>query len=77
MNVAVRGGSLLYYFKYYVGDDGAPIFLIFDKTAVFMSLGLIAMITGIALTKTLGERFEKRSLLIFLTLLNAAMMALF
>ncbi len=77
MNAAVRGGTLLYYFKYYVGDDGTPIFLIFDKTAIFMSLGLIAMITGIALTKTLSEHFEKRSLLIFLTLLNATSMALF
>lgn len=77
MNVAVRSGSLLYYFKYYVGDDGAQIFLIFDKTAVFMSLGLMAMIAGIALTKTLSERFEKRSLLIFLTSLNSATMALF
>ena len=77
MNVAVRNGSLLYYFKYYVGDDGTRIFLIFDKTAVFMSLGLLTMIIGIALTKTLSERFEKRSLLIFLTILNAITMAAF
>jgi GPH family glycoside/pentoside/hexuronide:cation symporter len=77
MNIAVRGGTLLYYFKYYVGDDGSPIFMIFDKTAVFLSLGLIAMILGIALTKTLCDRFEKRSLLIFLTLLNAVSMAVF
>lgn len=77
MNVAVRNGSLLYYFKYYVGDDGARIFLIFDKTAVFMSLGLMTMIIGIALTKTLSERFEKRSLLISLTILNAITMAVF
>ena len=26
MNIAVRNGSLLYYFKYYVGDDGTPLF---------------------------------------------------
>ena len=77
MNVAVRNGSLLYYFKYYVGDDGTRIFLIFDKTAVFMSLGLMAMIVGIALTKTLAERFEKRTLLIILTLLNSVAMAAF
>lgn len=77
MNVAVRNGSLLYYFKYYVGDDGTQIFLIFDKTAVFMSLGLMAMIVGIALTKTLAERFEKRTLLIILTLLNSVAMAAF
>ena len=75
MNVAVRNGSLLYYFKYYVGDDGTRLFLIFDKTAIFMSLGLLAMIVGIAMTKWLSERFEKRSLMIVLTLLNALTMA--
>jgi GPH family glycoside/pentoside/hexuronide:cation symporter len=77
MNIAVRNGSLLYYFKYYVGDDGTPLFLIFDKTAVFLSLGLVAMIGGIVLTKTLAEHFEKRVLMIILTLLNAASMAAF
>jgi len=77
MNIAVRNGSLLYYFKYYVGDDGTPLFLIFDKTAVFLSLGLLAMIGGIALTKHLSQRFEKRHLMIVLTILNAASMAAF
>lgn len=77
MNMAVRGGTALYYLKYYVGDDGSPIFLIFDKTAVLMSLGLLAMIAGISLTRTLCERFEKRSLLITLTVLNAISMAVF
>ncbi len=77
MNIAVRNGSLLYYFKYYVGDDGAQIFLIFDKTAVFLSLGLLAMIGGIAFTKRLCEHFEKRSLMIVLTILNALSMAIF
>ncbi len=77
MNIAVRNGSLLYYFKYYVGDDGTPLFLIFDKTAVFLSLGLISMIGGIVLTKYLAEHFEKRMLMITLTLLNAASMAAF
>jgi GPH family glycoside/pentoside/hexuronide:cation symporter len=77
MNIAIRNGSLLYYFKYYVGDDGSPLFLIFDKTAIFMSLGMLAMIGGILLTKPLAERFEKRHLMIVLTLLNAITMGLF
>ncbi|MDX1506963.1 MAG: MFS transporter [Woeseiaceae bacterium] len=77
MNVAVRNGTIMYYFKYYVGDDGSPIFLIFDKTAVFMSLGLFAMIIGTAMTSTLCRYFEKRALLITLTILNAVSMALF
>jgi GPH family glycoside/pentoside/hexuronide:cation symporter len=77
MNIAVRNGSLLYYFKYYVGDDGTPLFLIFDKTAVFLSLGLVTMVLGISMTRWLAEHFEKRVLMIMLTLLNAASMAAF
>ncbi|WOJ97700.1 MFS transporter [Congregibacter brevis] len=77
MNIAVRNGSLLYYFKYYVGDDGTPLLLIFDKTAVFLSLGLISMIGGILLTRYLAQHFEKRILMIALTLLNALSMAAF
>lgn len=77
INIAVRNGSLLYYFKYYVGDDGARMFLIFDKTAVFLSLGLLAMIVGVMMTRFLSERFEKRSLMIVLSLLNAISMAVF
>jgi GPH family glycoside/pentoside/hexuronide:cation symporter len=77
MNVAVRNGTLLYYFKYYVGDDGSRLFLIFDKTAVFMSTGLLAMLIGVSLTKTLSARFEKRKLMIVLSILNAVSMALF
>ena len=77
MNVAVRNGAIMFYFKYYVGDDGAPIFLIFDKTAVFMSTGLFAMVLGIALTNPLAKRFGKRNLMIVLSLLNALSVALF
>ena len=77
INIAVRNGSLLYYFKYYVGDDGTRLFLIFDKTAVFLSLGLLAMVVGVTMTRFLSERFEKRSLMIVLSLLNALSMAVF
>lgn len=78
MNVAIRNASLLYYFKYYVGDDGTKIFLnFFDKTSIFMSLGLLTMLIGISFTKTLCDYFEKRSLLIALTILNAITMAVF
>lgn len=77
MGVAVRNGTIVYYFKYYVGDDGTQIFLIFDKTAVFMSLGLFAMLIGTSLTSTLCKYFEKRALLITLTVVNALAMAAF
>ena len=77
MNLAIRNGALLYYFKYYVGDDGTPLFLIFDKTAVFLSLGLLSMVIGVTFAKSLSKRFDKRDLMIVLTILNAITMALF
>lgn len=77
MNLAIRNGALLYYFKYYVGDDGTAIFLIFDKTAIFLSLGLLAMVIGVTFTKSLSKRFDKRNLMIALTVLNGITMAIF
>jgi GPH family glycoside/pentoside/hexuronide:cation symporter len=77
MTLAVRFGVLLYYFKYYVRSDETPIFLIFDKSDLFLSLGMLAMIIGVMLTKTLSERFEKRTLMVVLTTLNAISMAAF
>lgn len=76
-NVAMRGGATIFYFKYYVGDDGTPIFLIFDKTAVFLSLSTFALVGGVMMTRALCERFDKRSLMIALTLGNAIAMAVF
>ncbi len=77
MNIAVRAGATLFFFKYYVVDDGLPVFLIFDKTAIFMSLGTLAMLVGIFFTKALSDRFEKRHLMIVLSLLNAATVSAF
>ncbi len=76
-NVAMRGGATIFYFKYYVGDDGTPIFLIFDKTAVFLSLSTFALVGGVMMTQVLCERFDKRSLMIALTLGNAVAMSIF
>jgi len=50
MNVPMRAGATIYFMKYYVRDDGTPLFLIFDKTAVFLSLGTFALLAGIFAT---------------------------
>ncbi len=76
-NVAMRGGATIFYFKYYVGDDGTPIFLIFDKTAVFLSLSTFALIGGVMMTQFLCKRFDKRHLMIALTVANAVAMSAF
>jgi GPH family glycoside/pentoside/hexuronide:cation symporter len=77
INTAIRQGMQLYYFKYYVGDDGTPLFLIFDKTSIFMSSGVLAMMIGVTQAARLSQRFEKRQLMIVLSLINAASMAAF
>jgi GPH family glycoside/pentoside/hexuronide:cation symporter len=76
-NVAMRAGATVFYFKYYVGDDGAPIVLIFDKTAVFLSLSTFALVGGVMMTQFLCRRFDKRHLMIALTLGNAVAMSAF
>ena len=76
-NVAMRAGSTVFYFKYYVGDDGTPLFLIFDKTAVFLSLSTFALIAGVMMTQSLCRRFDKRHLMIALTMGNAVAMSAF
>ncbi len=73
MQVAVRNGGILYYFKYYVGDDGASLFWIFDSTAVFLSTGTLAMILGVTFTRFLTQRFEKQHLMIALTVLSTVL----
>ena len=81
MQTAVRNGGLLYYFKYYVGDDGAALFsmfgMTFDMASVFMSLGTIAMVIGVTLTRPLTQRFEKQHLMIALTAASAVINGLF
>lgn len=73
MQVAVRNGGILYYFKYYVGDDGTRLFWIFDSTAVFLSLGTFALILGVTCTRALTQHFEKQHLMIALTVLSTAL----
>jgi GPH family glycoside/pentoside/hexuronide:cation symporter len=80
-NVAVRNAVTIHYFKYYIGDadqrifslgaEGSAFFLEFDKTTVFMSSGMLAMIAGVACTGIVKRFLGKRNGLITLTLLNA------
>ena len=62
----------MYYFKYFVGTGDPPVFWILNQTSVFLSLGTLGMLVGITMTRWLVERFEKRDLLIVLSLFNAA-----
>jgi GPH family glycoside/pentoside/hexuronide:cation symporter len=73
-NVAVKNAVTVHFFKYYVGDDGTPYFLFMDRTTLFMTAGMLAMILGVASTRFFTNRFEKKALMIWLSLLNAVSM---
>ncbi|MEM8500266.1 MAG: MFS transporter [Pseudomonadota bacterium] len=71
--IAVKAGAQIYFLKYFVGDDGTPIFWIFDKTAVFLSLGMFAFIAGVSVTQFLNRYIDKRNLLVLVNVLGVAL----
>ena len=73
-NVAVKNAVTVHFFKYYVGDDGSDYFLFMDRTTLFLTAGMLAMILGVACTKLFTRYFEKKTLMIWLSLLNATTM---
>ncbi len=70
-SVALKSAVTIHYFKYYVLDDGTPFFWIFDQTTFFLTMNSLALIAGVCCTKFLGDRFDKKPLLIVLSLLSA------
>jgi GPH family glycoside/pentoside/hexuronide:cation symporter len=75
VGLIARFASIVFYLKYYMMDDGTRIFLIFDRTAVLTSCGLIGQLIGALMTPMLAMRFEKHHLVIGLNLLHAALLA--
>ena len=70
-SVALKSAVTIHYFKYYVLDDNSAFIWIFDKTTFFMTLNAVALILGVCCTKFLNDRFEKKLLLIALSLGSA------
>ncbi len=68
-NVGVRNATIIYYFKYCVGDE--------SKFTVFNMLGSLAFIAGALSTKLFLRFFGRRQLMIGLSCLNALAMAAF
>ena len=63
-NVGMRSGAGVYYFKYAVGNEGAQ--------GTFNLVGFLCFILGALSTKLFTARFSRRTLMIVLTLVNAA-----
>lgn len=76
VGLIARFASIVFYLKYYMQDDGASIFLIFDKTALLTSCGLIGQLIGALMTPMLAARFEKHHLVLGMNLLHAALLGI-
>ena len=75
VGLIARFASIVFYLKYYVVDDGLPVFLIFDRTAFLTSCGLIGQLIGALMTPMLAKRFEKHHLVLGMNLLHAILLA--
>jgi GPH family glycoside/pentoside/hexuronide:cation symporter len=69
INAAVRGGSIIYFFKYVVRDE--------SKFTLYATTGSVAFIAGAFCTKFILKLGDRRTLMIVLSILNAALMAAF
>jgi len=69
INAAVRGGSIIYFFKYVVGDE--------SKFTVYATTSSVAFIAGAFCTKIFLRMGDRRTLMIVLSILNALGMAAF
>jgi GPH family glycoside/pentoside/hexuronide:cation symporter len=70
-SVALKGAVTIHYFKYYVQDDGSAFFWVLDQTSLFLAANSLALIAGVCCTKFLSDRYEKKYLLIALSIVTA------
>jgi GPH family glycoside/pentoside/hexuronide:cation symporter len=77
MNVAVRGGSTIFFMEQYVADPDLTVFWRLDRISFFFLTGTASLLAGTACTTFLTKRFEKRTLMIALTVLNALALGAF
>ncbi len=69
INAAVRGGSIIYFFKYVVHDE--------SKFTLYATSGSVAFIAGAVCTKFFLGLGDRRTLMIVLSVINALCMAAF
>lgn len=76
VGLVARFASIVFYTKYYMADDGQLVFLIFNKTALLTSCGLIGQLVGALMTPMLAARFEKHHLVLGMNVLHAVLLGL-
>lgn len=63
-SIAARAATAPFFFKYVAGDDGTPVFLFFDRPALFLTALALGQVSGVVLGSALTKWFEKSHLLI-------------
>ena len=74
--VAIRGGATVYFFKYYMLDDNSPFIWIWDRTSFFITTGAIVFVIGVIAGRYLSNFYDKRTLMLFLTVSSALIMGM-
>src|SRR4029078_4676298 len=75
VQLAMRGGTMLYYFNYYQRSDN--VFQWIDNFGLFNGVGLIFTIVGVAVAKPLVSRFGKRATFRACLFVSSILMATF
>jgi GPH family glycoside/pentoside/hexuronide:cation symporter len=75
IQLAMRGGAMLYYFNYYLSAN--PLFDWIDNFGVFSGVGLIFTIVGVVLAKPLAARLGRRTAFRTCLFLSSLLMAAF
>lgn len=63
-SIAARAATAPFFFKYVAGDDGSPVFLFFDRPALFLTALAIGQVSGVILGSIAVRWFEKSHMLI-------------
>lgn len=67
--IIIRTGTIIYYFKYFIGNV--------ELTSLFMVLGTVAVIAGVASTQFFAKKFGKKRFYILVMGLSTILTALF
>ena len=74
VGLIARISSVAFYLKYYVPSGEEAGLWWMDRTSLIITLGFVGQLFGAMLTPTFLKAFDKRSLMIFMTALNAALL---
>jgi len=77
----IRNGMIAYYFNYVNGEGGKILWtftiwalkLDFNQTTTFLTIGTFGMLAGVLLSTPVKKYFDRKSVIIFLTLVTVAL----